>query len=261
MRTSKQALATVNPTSGKVSIEIKPVTTLTRKYCYAYTVGGTRQDNNELDYSRVSENNKWSIVEGYKKPSINTDGLNNIEKVVFLGIDESIARHCLKKLWSMGNHTAYELMTSGTAILDINDIKQEILLVLATNPDSWTVDANDRLLFFDDEIIKNVFGATSKIMYSFVQRHYKKAYVSIDGEDVRADDVCKLATYSNIDDLLCIKGVLTFLKYLPPIQAEYIKLRLNGHTMKECEGIMNLSRQKVRTINEKVKKAWKDYNK
>jgi hypothetical protein len=47
---------------------------------------------------------------------------------------KKIAKHSLMRLYANGNTSAYEILTSGTGIVDFDDIKQEILLALyATN--------------------------------------------------------------------------------------------------------------------------------
>lgn len=184
----------------------------------------------------------------------------NLAKVVALGIDKAIVIHCLKRLASKGNETAFELIAGHNGIFSIEDLQQDVLCYLSANKALWFIDDN-RLVFLDDDIIHGVFGVVSRSMYQFQTKHYAHMYIEIDGDAVRYNDVASLATYCNVDEISEREDIKAFMLKLTESEKTFMLHRLNGVSVLKCAELMNLSHKACRTIEKHIRKKWELFTK
>lgn len=178
--------------------------------------------------------------------------------IVFNGIHEKIARHCLNRLYAKGNMSAYEILTTGTAIIDFDDISSEVLLALYENKDCLEV-IDGQFTITDDNAIKAVYGACSRFMYQFMQKHYKHAYVEIDGQTVDIFNTRALAQFADYNDVVTMDLYKSFMdivkKQYPKDFARIevlVKHRIQGLTYTECAKIMNSTTSTIDRLRIKV---------
>ncbi len=188
------------------------------------------------------------------------------------GIVTAITRHALTALYAKGNTTAGELLRGHVGVIDTDDLEQEVTTAFLETADTdtkiggwhltvWGDKSNCvKLDFDDDDTIKAVFGAVSRYMYSHATRHYKKQYVEIDGDTVRADDVAAIAKYITADHVLSDSIVADYAATLDKLELTYFTHRLNGLSRRECADIMGITDNAARTLDRHIKKAWEVYS-
>ena len=186
---------------------------------------------------------------------------SNLAKVVTLGIDKAIVVHCLKRLASKGNQTAFELIAGHEGIFSIEDLQQDVLCYLSANKSLWFIDNDNRLIFLDDEVLKSLFGVVSHSMYQFQTKHYAHMYIEIDGDDVRYNDVAGLATYCNINAIYEREDMKVFITKLSDTEKTFLHHRLNGISAFKTAELMGLTRQNIRTIEKHIRKKWELFTK
>ena len=181
-----------------------------------------------------------------------------MDTVVFNGIHEKIARHCLNRLYSKGNMSAWEILTTGTAIIDFDDICSEVLLALYENRDCIEV-IDGQFTITDDNAIKAVYGACSRFMYRFMQKHYKHAYIEIDGQAVDIFNTRALAQFADYNDVIAMDLYKSFMevvkKQYPKDFARIetlVKHRIQGLTYTECAKIMDTTTSTVNRLKDKI---------
>lgn len=227
---------------------------------------------NAIGKGNIYEKGVWRpLSTTYARTDVD-DGLTRLENVVALGLDKALVYSALKSLESKGNEEAYNLMHGKIGIFDMEDLQQEILTVLATynNPSEyefippWSIatdeDGKHYIHFENEDVRKACYGAVSSFMYSFAHRHYKKAYVSIDNEDVRIDDIKALSMHIDFDSVIFNDDMIAFMSGLTDIECDFIRLRLQGVSVVKCADIIGVSRQHMRTVEKHVRKAWTAYN-
>lgn len=185
----------------------------------------------------------------------------NLSKVVTLGIDKAIVMHCLKRLASKGNQTAFELIAGHEGIFSIEDLQQDVLCYLSENKSLWFIDDDNKLVFLDDETMRGLFGVVSKSMYQFQTKHYAHMYIEIDGDAVRYNDVANLATYCNIDAIYEREDIKVFMTKLSDTEKTFLHHRLNGVSAFKSAELMGLTRQNIRTIEKHIRKKWELFTK
>lgn len=181
-----------------------------------------------------------------------------MDTVIFNSIHEKIARHCLNRLYSKGNMSAYEILTTGTAIIDFDDISNEVLVALYENKECLEV-ADGQFRIIGDEAIKAVYGACSRFMYSFMQKHYKHAYCEIDGQTVDIFNTRVLAQFADYNDIVAMdlyKAFMDTVKKTYPKDVKRIetlvKYRIDGLTYDECKEKMQCGKATVMRLQEKI---------
>ncbi len=186
-----------------------------------------------------------------------------MDTVVFNNIHEKIARHCLNRLYSKGNMSAYEILTTGTAIIDFGDISQEILLKLYEYRDCLEV-IDGQFRITDDNAIKAVYGACSRFMYQFMQKHYKHAYVSIDGIEVDIFNTTQLAQYTDYESVIANDTYISFMEIVKKLYSKdyariekVVKYRINGYTYAQCAKMLNTSTSTIDRLRVKISECAK----
>lgn len=185
----------------------------------------------------------------------------NLAKVVTLGIDKAIVIHCLKRLASKGNQTAWELMNGHEGIFSVEDLQQDVLCYLSGNKELWFIDDDNRLVFLDDDTMRGLFGVVSKSMYQFQTKHYAHMYIEIDGDAVRYNDIASLATYCNVDEILEREDIKAFMLKLSDTEKTFLTHRLHGVSVRSVGNLMNISYKACRTIEKHVRKKWDIFTK
>ena len=188
-----------------------------------------------------------------------------MDTVVFNRIHEKIARHCLNRLYAKGNMSAYEIMTTGTAIIDIDDINSEVLLALYENKDYLEV-VNGQFRIIGDDAIKSVYGACSRFMYRFMQRHYKHAYTVIDGQEIDIFNVKALASYADFADIESMSMYQSFMNVVmscyPKDYArieKIVKMRIDGMTFTECAKALHVNPSTITRLQSKISECAKAF--
>ena len=181
----------------------------------------------------------------------------NLSKVVALGIDKAIVIHCLKRLASKGNQTAFELIAGHEGIFSMEDLQQDVLCYLSENKSLWFIDDDNRLVFLDDDIMHGLFGVVSHSMYQFQTKHYAHMYIEIDGDPIRYNDVAGLATYCNIDAISEREDIKAFMLKLSDAEKTFLSHRLHGVSVRSVGDYMNISYKASRTIEKHIRKKWK----
>lgn len=199
------------------------------------------------------------VMMTYPKQDV-SEHADNLAKVVALGIDKAIVMHCLKRLASKGNQTAFELIAGHNGIFSIEDLQQDVLCYLSENKALWFIDDN-RLVFLDDDIIHGVFGVVSKSMYQFQTKHYAHMYIEIDGDPVRYNDIAGLATYCNINAIYEREDMKAFMLKLSDTEKTFLSHRLHGVSAFKSAELMGLTRQNIRTIEKHIRKKWELFTK
>lgn len=178
--------------------------------------------------------------------------------VIFNGIHEKIAKHSLNMLYSKGNLSAYEILTTGTAIIDFDDISQEILVKLYEYRDCLAI-IDGQFTITDDNAIKAVYGACSRFMYSFMQKHYKHAFIEIDGQTIDIFNTRALAQFADYNDVIAMDVYKSFIeivkKQYPKDLArveKIVKMRISGYTFAECAEKLHCTKSCITKIQYKI---------
>lgn len=210
-------------------------------------------------YKSASENT-WKDCERtyYHAP---TWGMSDMEAVITSKTDMAIVMHCLKVLWTHGNESAWRLAHGGNGILSIDDLRQELLMVLADNQSAWHYDEEHGVIPHDDNAVKLIYGVVARTLYNFQQKHYAHTYIEIDGDVVDAENITALATYADINDVLCNETILEFRDSLTLREESFLTMRVKGYSLQKIAEKMDITRDKVRTIEKHVRQKWEVFNK
>ncbi|SFU36654.1 hypothetical protein [Butyrivibrio sp. INlla21] len=186
-----------------------------------------------------------------------------IDTIVYNDIHGKIARHCLNKLYSKGNMNAYEILTHGTAIIDIDDVRSEILVAIIENIDDIAI-IDGVLTITSDNAIKAVYGACSRFMYQFMQKHYKHVYTVIDGQEIDIFNVKALASYADFDDIESMSLYQSFLSVVMSVYPKdykrietIVKMRINGATFTECAKKLHCNVSTITRLQSKISECAK----
>lgn len=223
------------------------------------TIKATINNNNDLSVNKhlltVTTPINQVFTPTFKNIEIYPDIMDTI---VYNGIHKTIARHCLNRLYSKGNMSAYEIMTIGTAIIDFDDIASEILLQLYNNRDSLSI-IDKRLVIDNDGAIKAIYGACSRFMYQFMQKHYKHVYCEIDGQQIDIFNTKQLAQYANYSDIESMSLYQSFLSIVMRIYPKdykriekIVKLRIDGMTYTQCANYLHCSTSTINRLKDKI---------
>lgn len=186
-----------------------------------------------------------------------------MDTVINNGIHEKIARHCLNRLYSKGNMSAYEILTTGTAIIDFDDISSEVLLALYENKDCLEV-ADGQFTITDDDAIKAVYGACSRFMYRFMQRHYKHLFTVIDGQEIDIYNTKALASFADFDDIESMSMYQGFLNVVMSVYPKdyariekVVKMRIDGMIFTECAKKLGVNPSTITRLQVKISECAK----
>ena len=190
---------------------------------------------------------------------MNTTTLNcNIETLAKNNVHIAITRHCLKSLMCKGNLVAMELLNNVNHTVSIEDLQQEVLLWFFENYDDWEISDNGKIEFLTDNA-KSLFTCVSGYLRKFQTKHYKHQYIELDGQIVDCSKVSALADYVSMDNLLEDINLQSFMNKLSAHDKKWLEYRLQGLSNSKIALAMNVTYEKIRATEKRVRKSWNEW--
>jgi len=172
----------------------------------------------------------------------------------------AITSHCLKRLASLGNMNAMELHNGINHTVSKEDLQQEVLLFFVENCDKWEIDETGKVTFDNDETLKALFTCISGYLRRFQTKHFKHLYIEIDNNIVDCNKVSQLADYVSIDELTQDVFLQGFLATLTELDRQWTEYRLQGLSNSKIATTLNVTYEKIRACEKRVRRLWAEYN-
>ena len=193
---------------------------------------------------------------------------SQLELLYNYNVHIAITRHSLKRLASKGNLNAMELLNNINHTVSIEDLQQEVLLwfvsglyddkgnLLNEEDRKWNISYTGNVTFSSDESMKELFSCISGYLRRFQTKHYKHQYIELDNEIVDCNKVAQLADHVSIDNLLENIELQQFMENLPEFDKKWLELRLEGLSNLAISKELNVSYEKIRACEKRMRKAW-----
>ena len=209
--------------------------------------------NKQAFYNRMFKAQNYAKYEPTGKES-------KFELLVNFKVHIAITTHCLKNLEKKGNLNASELLRNINHTISMEDLQQEVLLKFVELEKDWNIDFFGNVTFLSDETMKQIFARISTHLYQFQVKHYKHLYIELDNSIVDCTKVSQLADYVSIDNILSDLYFKIFFDNQSEIDKKWLSLRLEGFSNLFISKELNVTYEKIRACEKRVRKNWEKYN-